>query len=169
MMDLREQQISSFVSKHQKSVWKYLRMLGCEEHQAQDLTQEVFLVVLRKPFQVRSDRETNSYLRKTARYLFLTWARKQENFLPVKNLDAAEEVWKKYEEKDNGKLLVKTLETCIQHLPKDEQILLDLRYKHNHKLEAIAELTQASYSKTRSQLYRIRKALRNCIERKLHI
>ena len=39
------------IQTYQAGIWRYLRALGCDSAQAEDITQETFLSVLQKPFQ----------------------------------------------------------------------------------------------------------------------
>ncbi|MEE9311331.1 MAG: sigma factor, partial [Planctomycetota bacterium] len=42
--------LTTLMQAHQTGVWRFLRALGADTSLADDLTQEVFLSVLRKPF-----------------------------------------------------------------------------------------------------------------------
>ena len=70
---------AELVRRHQAAVWRYLRFLGCDPAQADDLTQETFLAVLEKPFEQRCDTATAAYLRTVARNRFLAVMRKERN------------------------------------------------------------------------------------------
>ncbi|HRJ79073.1 MAG TPA: sigma-70 family RNA polymerase sigma factor, partial [Planctomycetota bacterium] len=68
--------VEALIVAHQAGVWRYLRYLGCDRAQADDLTQETFLQVLRHGFEQRGERETAAYLRKVARNCFLMSVRR---------------------------------------------------------------------------------------------
>ncbi|MEL7266571.1 MAG: sigma factor, partial [Planctomycetota bacterium] len=71
-------QPNDLVQFHQRGIWRYLRMLGCDENTAEDLTQETFLKVLRQSnFVQHSDAATASYLRRTAHNLLVSMHRKE--------------------------------------------------------------------------------------------
>ena len=42
--------VEELARRHQAGVWRYLRLLGCAPDLADDLVQETFLQVLRRPF-----------------------------------------------------------------------------------------------------------------------
>ena len=63
------------VQAHQREVWRYLRFLGASAAEADDLTQETFLEVWRKPFVEHNERASAAYLRTVARNRFLMGVR----------------------------------------------------------------------------------------------
>ena len=63
------------IRQHQGEVWHYLRTLGCDREAANDLTQEAFLVILRKGFRFDDPHGAKRYPRQTAKYLFLDQCR----------------------------------------------------------------------------------------------
>ena len=84
------------VQSHQITVWRYLRYLGCDPASADDLLQETFLAVHRKPFEERTPEATLVYLRTVARNLYLMSLRRARRQAIVGNLDLIEEVWQQY-------------------------------------------------------------------------
>ncbi len=64
------------IDEYQAGVWRYLRALGCDYAEADDLTQDTFLAVLRKPFVNYGPAATNGYLRKVAFNRFISARRK---------------------------------------------------------------------------------------------
>jgi RNA polymerase sigma-70 factor (ECF subfamily) len=54
------------IETYQAGVWRYLRALGCDAAQAEDLTQDTFLAVLQRPFQDINPAATAAYLRAAA-------------------------------------------------------------------------------------------------------
>ncbi|MEM0926231.1 MAG: sigma-70 family RNA polymerase sigma factor, partial [Planctomycetota bacterium] len=64
---------AELIRVHQRGVWRYLRMLGCDEATADDLTQETFLRVLRRTdFVQHNENATAGYLRRTAYNLLVS-------------------------------------------------------------------------------------------------
>src|SRR5205814_2278469 len=84
---------AELVQEHQGGVWRYLRYLGASEALADDLTQETFLAVLRKPFEYQGPAETAGYLRTVARRQFLLAIRKDRRGITPEQLETAESVW----------------------------------------------------------------------------
>jgi RNA polymerase sigma-70 factor (ECF subfamily) len=76
------------IREHLRGVWRYLRVIGCDPATADDLTQETFLVFLRKPFDYLGSEPTAAYLRQIARLAYLELARKQAKQAPPAEVDA---------------------------------------------------------------------------------
>ncbi len=85
--------VTQLVRQHQADVWRYLRYLGAAPAEAEDLTQETFLEVLRKPFQQRSSAETAAYLRTVARNRLLMQRRSQSRKPATVDVDQLDDVW----------------------------------------------------------------------------
>src|SRR5262245_29157724 len=128
MMSEREELIS-LMQVHQANVWRYLRMLGCERSQADDLTQETFLQILEQPFEQRSDAETGAYLRSVARHLFLNMARRQSRSLPLGSVEQAEEAWARFTPEEHSDRRIDALNQCIDALEQRDRRIVELHYR----------------------------------------
>src|SRR6187200_2920641 len=85
--------LASLVRKHQAGVWRYVRFLGADTSEADDLTQETFLALARAEFVERDERQTAGYLRVVARNQLLALRRKQNREVSTVELEAADSVW----------------------------------------------------------------------------
>ncbi|MHC4841352.1 MAG: RNA polymerase sigma factor, partial [Planctomycetota bacterium] len=85
--------LTTLMKTHQAGVWRFLRVLGADTTLADDLTQEVFLSVLRKPFEQRNDVSTLAYLRTVARNLLFKARRKSGREVEMPELEALESQW----------------------------------------------------------------------------
>ncbi len=88
--------VEALIVAHQAGVWRYLRFLGCDRAQADDITQETFLQVLRRGFEERGERETAAWLRTVARNCFLMNVRRTRHVQSVEDLDLADKWVNKY-------------------------------------------------------------------------
>ena len=89
------------IERHQRGIWRYLRMLGCDCSTADDLTQETFLRVLRKDsFVQHNDAATSSYLRRTAYNLLVSNHRKHGRVQTVAEPVLLDEIWNRWAGKD---------------------------------------------------------------------
>lgn len=162
-----EEQLASLMRTHQAGVWRYLRMLGCEPGHADDLTQEVFLYVLQKPFDERSRAETASYLRTAARHLFLNQLRSPGSRMAVGNLDEADAAWAAVTPGEDNDARQEALRRCLEQLPERARRAVQLRYGEDAGSARIARALDTSEDGVKALLARTRIQLRECIERKL--
>ncbi len=163
----REEQLVALMRTHQANVWRYLRMLGCEAAQAEDLTQEVFISVLKKPFDDRSRAETAAYLRTVAKHTFLNSIRSQGAKMVVGNLDDADVAWTAVTPEEDHHTRQDALRHCINKLPERAQKAIAYKYGDDFELLKIAEYLDTSEDAVKALLARTRAQLRECIEQKI--
>jgi RNA polymerase sigma-70 factor (ECF subfamily) len=154
------------VQKHQSTVWRYLRYLGCNESQADDLTQETFLSVLEKPFEQRCEAATAAYLRTVARNRFLAVVRREKNGPTPADLEMAEEVWSQTPGAGSDEYL-DSLDDCLGQLTERARQAVDLRYREDRSRRDIAALLDMTEDGVKTLLRRTRDVLRECVERKV--
>jgi RNA polymerase sigma-70 factor (ECF subfamily) len=157
----------TIVRRHQASVWRYLRLLGCDDATADDLTQETFIAFMRADFEHVSDRATASWLRKKARFLFLDQVRKSDRRRETAMADAADEVWEEYAGDDDGGDYREALRECVAALPPRSRLALQYRYSARLGREETAVRLGLKPNGVKTLLQRIRASLRKCVERKI--
>ena len=86
-------ELADLVREYQADLWRYLRYLGCEASEADDLVQETFLALVRKPPELRCREAMPGYLRTTARNQLLMLRRHRGRELATADLELAENVW----------------------------------------------------------------------------
>lgn len=154
------------VQSHQAAVWRYLRFLGCEPAQADDLTQETFLAVHCKPFEERSAEATAVYLRTVARNLYLMSLRRTRRQVIVENLELVEEVWQKLQP-DDGEAYRDAMRECVETLEGRARQAVDLCYRDQRSRAEIAREMELSEDGVKSLLRRTREILRKCVEQRV--
>lgn len=161
-----EQAFSALVRRHQADLWRYLRFLGCDGAQAEDLVQETFLAVWRKPFQQRGDRSTAAYLRTVARNLFLMAVRRKRARPAFRRLEEADAAWDQHA--GNGSQPYReALQGCLRRLSERARRVLDLFYRDRQSRGQIAAELGMKPDGVKTMMRRTRDALRTCIERDL--
>lgn len=161
-------QLAVLVREHQAGLWRYLRFLGCEASEADDLLQETFLAVLRNGFEVRTPGKTAAYLRTTARNHLLMARRKAGRKPPEVDLAAAETVWAEMAGRNGLEDYLEALEDCLQTAVTDRvRTALELRYREEVSRAEIAQQLEMAEAGVKTLLRRARTALRECVERKL--
>jgi RNA polymerase sigma-70 factor (ECF subfamily) len=164
----RRAELAAVVQTHQAGVWRYLRFLGCEPSEADDLVQETFLTVLRYGFEVRSAAETAAYLRKVARNRLLMTRRKERRQPPEVDLEAAEAVWARVAGEDGLGDYLAALSQCLEVAVEPRaRRALELQYRDQASRAEIAAELDMAVEGVKTLLRRARSALRDCLERRL--
>lgn len=156
------------MATHQKEVWRYLRFLGASTFEADDLTQETFLEVWRKPFEEFTERASAAYLRTVARNRFLMGVRKQGRRPEVASLEAAEAAWVLHAREDGGDARVDALRLCLDALAQPGQRAMRLLYgEERRSRQEVAELVDLKLEGLKTLVRRSKLKLRECVERRL--
>ena len=160
--------LESLVHRHQAGVWRYLRYLGAEPPEADDLVQETFLAVARSEFTERDQRQTAAYLRTVARHQLLAARRRQHREVSTVALEAADDVWAAAAGED-GSLghYVDAMRTCVDGLEGRARRAIDLHYRVGASRAAIATELEMKPDGVKTILRRTRDLLRECVERRL--
>ncbi len=160
--------MATLVRAHQAGVWRYLRFLGCDPAEADDLVQETFLTVLREPFELRSPTQTAAYLRMVARNRLLMARRKQRRVPTAIDLEAAEAVWARVAGEDGLNHYLVALNDCLEAAVSPRvRRALELQYRDRASRAEIAAALDMAVEGVKTLLRRARSALRDCVERKV--
>jgi RNA polymerase sigma-70 factor (ECF subfamily) len=161
--------LATLVQEHQAGVWRYLRFLGADRTEADDLTQETFLAVSRARFVERDRRQTAGYLRTVARNQLLAVRRREHREVRTVDLEAAESVWAAVAGED-GSLseYLDALRDCVAELEGRPRTAIDLHYRDHEGRDAIAARLEMQPDGVKSLLRRTRALLRECVERKIN-
>ncbi len=164
----RQAETAALVKAHQAGVWRYLRYLGADPSEADDLTQETFLTLFREDFEHRSQAQTSAYLRTVARNRLLMARRKERNAPTAVDLEAAEAVWARLAGNDGLSDTLAALNDCLQVAvtPRVRQAL-ELQYRDRATRTEIATALEVGVEGVKTLLRRARSALRDCVERKI--
>jgi RNA polymerase sigma-70 factor (ECF subfamily) len=166
--DERPADLAGLVCRHQATVWRYVRFLGAERAEADDLTQETFLAVARGSFVERDERQTAGYLRTVARNQLLVLRRKQNREICTVQLEAADSVWAAATDSGGGlDDYLDALRTCVDGLEGRARQAIDLAYRVGASRGAIAVELAMQPDGVKTLLRRTRDVLRECVERRL--
>jgi RNA polymerase sigma-70 factor (ECF subfamily) len=155
------------IEEHQVGVWRYLRALGCDPSIADDLTQDTFLAVLRTPFEDYSAAATATYLRRTARNLFITLQRRKGRVIVVDELEQMDRDWTRWAGKDDGEAVLDALRACLTTISDRARRALEMRFRERATRAQIAAALQLSEHGAKNLMQRAKQKLRKCIESKL--
>jgi RNA polymerase sigma-70 factor, ECF subfamily len=161
--------LASLVLRHQAGVWRYLRFLGADGPEADDLTQETFLAFARADFSQRDDRQSACYLRTVARNQLLALRRRQHREISTVELEAADGVWAAAAGPDGGlDGYLDALRSCLAALDGRARRAVDLHYRDRVGRETMAAVLGMKPDGVKTLLRRTRALLRECIERKVN-
>lgn len=155
------------IENHQTGIWRYLRALGCDANEAEDLTQETFLAVLQKPFQYYSKAAASSYLRKVAYHRFISARRRQGKEVVVAELEQIDENWSRWIGQDDGDELLHALQGCLRQLTDRARWALQLRFRDRLSRANIAAALSITEHGAKNLMQRAKKKLKACIEGKM--
>lgn len=155
------------VRVHQRSVWRYLVFLGADREVATELTQDVFLVLLRAHLPERGPGALRRWLRGTAKNLYLASRRQLRHELTGQDPEVLEAAWADYEQGDDGAGYRAALRGCLGKLPADQRAAVESYWGERRDLRGLARTLGVEVEGARSFLRRTKAALRHCIERSL--
>ncbi|XZE44207.1 RNA polymerase sigma factor [Pirellulaceae bacterium SH467] len=156
------------IQEYQASVWRYLRAMGCEQSLADDLTQETFIAVLRRPFVQISPSATASYLRRVAYHLLVTYRRKHRRMTTTDVMDALDEQWVRWAgEEGRGGEVFDALAECFSRLTARAQLSLKMRFSEDATRENIAQKLGITEHGAKNLMQRAKAQLRQCMDGKL--
>lgn len=155
------------IQDHQVGIWRYLRALGCEAAQAEDITQETFLAVLQKPFQEINAAATSAYLRKTALNLYISFQRRAGKVVAVEDIEQLDRTWNNWAGHDEGDSLLDALRDCLNGLTDRARRALEMRFRDNSSRTEIASFLAITEHGAKNLMQRAKQQLRDCIESKL--
>ncbi|MCC6466226.1 MAG: RNA polymerase sigma factor [Planctomycetes bacterium] len=166
MATVPELGLEELVRVHQRGVWRYLRFLGAGPAEADDLTQETFIEIWRRPFEQRDERATAAYLRQVARNRFLMFLRARRR-RPEVDMETADQDFMDYTGDDGGDLRVQVLSDCLSKLEGRARAALDLCYARQVERAEAARQLSLSEEGLKTLLRRVKHALRECVARKI--
>ena len=168
------EEIATLIRAHQAEIYRYLRYLGADAATAEDLVQETFLAVLRSG---RAVAETEpggaAWLRGIARNLFLQWCRSQRTAAvraDSESVERAEATWGAvFLREGDGFDYMEALRACYGTLQAQDRLVVDQRYAQHMSRADMAKANDLSEDGVKSVLRRIRRALAECVRRRLRL
>ncbi len=160
-----ETDVEALIRKHQAQVWQYLRYLGANPAEADDLTQETFLALMRSSYEDRGEAAFLGFLRKIARNQLLMFRRKCGTELDTVQLEVAEHVWSRAIKSDGVDSFLSELERCREKLEGRAKQAIDFSYHEGLSRNDIAARLDMKPQGVKTLLRRTRAVLRECVER----
>jgi RNA polymerase sigma-70 factor (ECF subfamily) len=162
-----EPDLAALVRAHQAQLWRYLRFLGCEPSLAEDLTQETFLALVRRPPVLENVAALPAYLRTIARNLLCRRGTGGPAVLSLQELEEAEAVWSRTLRERDSDIYLEALRACIGGLDARSRRAIDLQYHDRMSREEAAKVLDLSPEGFKTLLRRIREQLKACVDGRL--
>ncbi|MBI2192478.1 MAG: sigma-70 family RNA polymerase sigma factor [Planctomycetes bacterium] len=159
------------VTEHQQPVFGLLYSILRDRELAEDLTQEVFLVLLRKIHEIDTSRPILPWLLATARNLAANARRKaaSERALFLKG-EAAARFWEDFSQPAMGTEWderIEALRKCRKQLPAEQVEAVKLYYDQAYPASQVASVLNIAVDAVHNRLARARRALHDCLRVKL--
>jgi RNA polymerase sigma-70 factor (ECF subfamily) len=150
-----------FIQVHQAEIWRYLRFLGCDATQAEDFTQETFLIALTGAESPR----TSAYLRTVARNLF--YKSRRHPLASLEDVEEDERAWADFSRDDGGASQLEALRGCVESLEGRAKQAILLRFESRLSHAKMADSLDLGEEGVKTLLRRVKERLRDCVQRKL--
>jgi RNA polymerase sigma-70 factor, ECF subfamily len=171
-LDRQQQMMTEFVAGRH-SLFAFINGCVRNPHDSEDLFQEVWVRFSRALAEQVEIQDQAKWCRGTARNLILHYWRDRKSELPVADeelMDLVELAFTEQEAShDFWRARQAALSECVQELPERSQHLLRLKYEQGLSADAVAGEVRQSSGAVLMSLSRLRRALRDCAERKLKL
>ena len=158
---------AALITAHQAGVWRYLRAIGCDQALADDLTQETFYAVLRRPFNQVSSSATTSYLRRVAYHLLVSYRRRQKKMTVTSEIEQLDSQWMRWAgAESNANELADRLADCFSRLTERAQLSLRMRFSDDASREFIAKELGITEHGAKNLMQRAKTQLKQCLDEK---
>ncbi len=169
-MDRQQQLMAEFVAGRH-TLFAYIYGMARNPHDAEDLFQEVWVRFSRALAEGVDIQDQAKWCRGAARNLLLHhWRDRRQEALPADQelLDLVGQAFEEQQDsQDYWRARQEALSECIQELPERSQQLLRLKYEQGLAAEQVATLLRQTAAAVLMALSRLRRALRDCAQRKL--
>jgi RNA polymerase sigma-70 factor (ECF subfamily) len=157
---------ATLIERYQTGIWRYLRALGCDPAEADDLTQETFLAVLQHTFVDHGPAAVAAYLRRVAHNLLVSARRRAGKVMAVEDVEQFDRAWEDWAGNDEGEARLDALRECLQQLTDRARMALDMRFRRRSSRSEIAVALGITEHGAKNLMQRAKQQLRTCIERK---
>jgi len=157
---------AQWIHRHVAAVFRFVRALGAGRDLADDLTQEAFVVAWQKGKHALPPPALATFLRRTARYLWLVHCRRERRAEAAIAV-VAERLWEQDCAHDDGERWLLATRTCVGRLRGRPARAVAIAYGEEQSRRAIARELGMQENGVRTLLARTRQWLAECIRRRL--
>ena len=162
---MREETLVTNIIRHKRVIEGIITALTGDSALAEDLFQEVAIIMTRKREEAGEDCKFVAWGRSIAVNVVRDW-RKRQARRPIQFLDDAslDDVAASFDEDANWDERRAALKACAATLPARDRRALEMRYAHGATIDTVAGELSMSRGAVDTMLYRIRRALMLCVE-----
>ncbi len=159
------------LTEHQAALRAFVGYLMSGSADAADVAQEVNLLLWEKRDQFELGTNFRAWAFTTARYVVLGHHRKmRKSGQMVFDPDLIESLADEWQAQPNAhQRKLAALHSCLEKLPDNDLALVRARYSEHGKVERMAEKSGNSGGSLRLRLFRLRAALKQCVQRELDV
>jgi RNA polymerase sigma-70 factor (ECF subfamily) len=162
------QELEALLSAHGKEVYGLLLAITRNPSTAEELTQEVFIVALKKG--MTAGRGMRLWLREVARRMAMNELRRKRPHLIGGGADLAAISKPGVAPQESLAVFndeLAALRRCLNDLKEDDRRILAERYERSEPLVSIAARCRQSEGYIKQRLFRLRKRLADCVRKRL--
>lgn len=170
MSDPSHDSISRKLLEQREHLLAYIMALVRDYNTAEELFQEVALIILKKEKQGITVHDFGPWSREIARRKtlehFKQSRKKNRRILSVESIAAVENAFARHTnpKKDRVPERMEKLKTCLQKLPHHLRRLIHLRFAEKHSFKEIGRILNTTPGAAQVKLSRIRQKLFDCIQ-----
>ena len=161
---------SELINRYQNKVFVFLVVRLNSRHEAEDMTQEVFLTAYKKINSFDSSQPMLPWLRGIALNILRNFWRKKKAISAGGQEELQILIDKHIHEntpEDKSPYLIELMMSCLSEADNDSQNLIEMRYKEEKPISEITGMLKLNHSTLTMRLHRIRDELKKCINRKM--
>lgn len=155
------------ITAAQSALYAFILTLMGGQEGAADVLQETNVKICRELHRYDMSRPLLPWAMTLARFEVMAWRTRQSRSRLVLDNDVVELVAEEIAEVQDDREL-SALESCLAALPARQREMIAARYEQGETVRAIAKRLEQPENALAALLYRIRKALHDCITSKLH-
>lgn len=160
---------AELVREHQAGLRAFIRSLGVEAVWVDDIAQEAFVLAYRKQGEFDAGKDFGRWLRGLARHLAANERRKSGRRARLLDIYLCEVLAGGEEDEvpDDQPGMLEAMRACMEKLPERSRTLLRERYEGARSAAELGEMFGQSQEAIRQALYRIRQAVKECVDMRL--
>jgi RNA polymerase sigma-70 factor (ECF subfamily) len=156
--------------EHRANLWGFLMGLTKDPQKAEDLFQNTYLILCEKWEQYQPGSNFIAWSRQIARFEYLASVDPERRRLVTAEMEVLEAAMRSVETQPSGSARRDALQQCLHSLPDARgRRAIELRYGEGLTGDRVARQLGVSLNALYTLLSRVRKALQDCVERRLRV